>query len=191
MTKGNWETQSNALDAINCLSQEAIEALPAAIYTTDAEGRLTIYNEAAAELWGCHPEFGESKFCGSWKLYLPDGTPLPHDECPMAMALQQRQPIRGVEAVAERPDGTRIPFISYPTPLFDRSGKLTGAVNMLVDISARKEVEEKLRKSERESWELLGALPRGDLCDRCRGTHNLLQSERRRSLGSQAHIGQG
>ena len=126
---------------INGLSREAIEALPAAIYMTDAEGRVTFYNEAAVELWGCRPELGESKFCGSWKLYWPDGTPLPHDECPMAMALHQRRPIRGMEAVAERPDGVRIPFIPYPTPLFDEAGELTGAVNMLVDISERKRTE--------------------------------------------------
>ena len=102
---------------------------------TDAEGRLTFYNEAAAEFWGCRPQLGESKFCGSWKLYWSDGTPLPHDQCPMAMALHQGRPIRGMEAVAERPDGTRIPFIPYPTPLFDGDGKFTGAVNMLVDVS--------------------------------------------------------
>ena len=108
---------------------------------TDSEGRLTFYNEAAAELWGCSPELGESKFCGSWKLYWPDGTPLPHDECPMALALHQRRQIRGMEAVAERPDGTRIPFIPYPTPLFDASGRLTGAVNLLVDISEREQAQ--------------------------------------------------
>jgi len=123
------------------LFQKAIEELPAAVYMTDSEGRLTFYNEAAAELWGCSPELGESKFCGSWKLYWPDGTPLPHDECPMALALHQRRQIRGMEAVAERPDGTRIPFIPYPTPLFDASGRLTGAVNLLVDISEREQAQ--------------------------------------------------
>jgi PAS domain S-box-containing protein len=46
-----------------------------------------------------------------------------------------------MEAVAERPDGTRIPFIPYPTPLFDASGRLTGAINMLVDISERKRTD--------------------------------------------------
>ncbi len=104
--------RADALGDANGLSREAVEALPAAIYTTDAEGRLTSYNEAAAELWGCRPELGESKFCGSWKLYWPDGTLLPHDECPMALALRERRPIRGMEAVAERPDGTR--FLSSP-----------------------------------------------------------------------------
>ncbi|HEX6007002.1 MAG TPA: PAS domain S-box protein [Burkholderiales bacterium] len=129
------------LGHVNGLSQEAIEALPVAVYMTDADGRVTFYNEAAAELWGCRPELGESRFCGSWKLYWPDGTPLPHEECPMALSLRQRLPIHGMEAVAERPDGTRVPFIPYPTPLFDESGKLSGAVNMLVDISDRKRAE--------------------------------------------------
>jgi PAS domain S-box-containing protein len=135
------KTRATILADIDGLSREAIEALPAAIYMTDAEGRLTFYNEAAAELWGCRPELGASNFCGSWKLYWPDGTPLPHGECPMALALHQRRPIRGMEALAERPDGTRIPFVSYPTPLFDAAGRLTGAVNLLIDISERKRAE--------------------------------------------------
>ncbi len=75
---------------------QLLHALPAAVYTTDADGRITFYNEAAAKLWGCRPELGKSEFCGSWKLYRSDGQPLPHDECPMAMALKQRRAIRGV-----------------------------------------------------------------------------------------------
>jgi PAS domain S-box-containing protein len=144
----NAKTRPETSGDVDGLSREAIEALPAAIYKTDAEGHITFYNEAAVTLWGCRPELGDSKFCGSWKLYWPDGTPLPHDECPMAMALKQRRPIRGMEAVAERPDGTRASFIPYPTPLFDASGKLTGAVNMLVDISERKRTEEALAARE-------------------------------------------
>ena len=46
--------------------------------------------------------------------------------------------IRGVEAVAERPDGTRINFIPYPTPLFDEDGNLAGAVNLLLDVTSRR-----------------------------------------------------
>ncbi|WP_082312544.1 MULTISPECIES: PAS domain S-box protein [unclassified Chelatococcus] len=127
-------------------SHELLSLLPAAIYMTDAEGRITFYNEAAADLWGCRPELGKSEFCGSWKLFWPDGTPLPHDECPMAMALKEKRPIRGMDAVAERPDGTRVPFLPYPTPLFDASGHLIGAVNVLVDITERLHAEEAARR---------------------------------------------
>ena len=134
--------QPDPLPALeNDQSRALIEALPAAVYMTDAAGLITYYNEAAAKLWGCLPELGKSEFCGSWKLYWADGTPLPHDECPMALALKHQRPIRGMEAIAERPDGSRIAFIPYPTPLFDASGRLTGAINMLVDISDRKRAE--------------------------------------------------
>jgi PAS domain S-box-containing protein len=122
--------------------RQLLDALPAAVYTTDAEGRITYYNETAAELWGHRPPLGSSEWCGSWKLFWPDGTPLPHDQCPMAVALRENRPVRGLEAAAERPDGTRVPFIPYPTPLHDESGKLVGAVNMLVDITERKCADE-------------------------------------------------
>jgi PAS domain S-box-containing protein len=122
--------------------REVLDALPAAIYTTDAEGRITYYNAAAAELWGRRPATGTDEFCGSWKLYWPDGTPLPHDECPMALALREKRANRGMEAVAERPDGTRVSFLPYPTPLFDTAGKLTGAMNMLIDITDRQNNEQ-------------------------------------------------
>ena len=78
----------------------------------------------------------------TWRLYWPDGTPLPHDECPMAVALKTGRPVRGVEAVAERPDGTRVPFMPYPTPLHDASGNVVGAVNMLVDLTERSHAEQ-------------------------------------------------
>lgn len=121
---------------------ELLDALPAAIYTTDAAGRITYYNDAAAVLWGHRPILGSSEWCGSWKLYWPDGTPMPHDQCPMAIALKEDRAVRGQEAACERPDSTRVAFIPYPTPLHDESGRLVGAVNMLVDISERKRTEE-------------------------------------------------
>jgi PAS domain S-box-containing protein len=123
--------------------RDLLDALPTAVYTTDAAGHITYYNEAAVALWGYRPRIGTSEWCGSWKLFWPDGTPLPHEQCPMALALKEDRPVRGMEAAAERPDGTRVPFIPYPTPLHDESGRLVGAVNMLVDITERKRAEEK------------------------------------------------
>lgn len=122
-------------------STAVLQALPVAVYMTDAEGLITFYNEAAVELWGCRPGLGKNEWCGSWRLYWPDGRPMPHSECPMAIALKEKRAIRGAEAVAERPDGTRILFLAYPTPLWDVSGALVGAVNTLVDITDRKEAE--------------------------------------------------
>jgi PAS domain S-box-containing protein len=121
--------------------RELLGALPAAVYTTDAQGRITYYNEAAVALAGRTPKLGSDEWCVTWRLYWPDGTPMRHDQCPMAVALKENRPIRGEEAIAERPDGTRVPFIPFPTPLRDASGALVGAVNMLVDITERKAAE--------------------------------------------------
>ena len=123
------------------IGTQLLEALPVAVYTTDAQGRITYFNEAAADLWGHHPQLGTDQWCGSWRLYWPDGRPLPHDECPMAMTLKQGRPIRGLEANAERPDGTRIRFLPYPTPLRDASGQLVGAINLLVDVTERHQAD--------------------------------------------------
>jgi PAS domain S-box-containing protein len=151
--------------------RQIFHALPAAIYTTDAIGRITFYNEAAADMWGCRPELGKSEFCGSWKLFWPDGKPMSHCDCPMAMALREKQPMRGFEAIAERPDGTRVPFIPYPTPLFGSSGLLIGAVNMLVDISERKRAEEAVSRHRDEQSALYrftdGLFRAGSLSDVC------------------------
>ena len=130
--------------------QDILAAIPAAVYTTDSAGQITYYNEAAVELAGRRPTIGSDQWCVTWKLFWPDGTPLPHDQCPMALALKEGRAIRGKEAVAERPDGTRIPFLPFPTPIRDASGKIIGAINMLVDISERKEAETQQRLLLRE-----------------------------------------
>ena len=124
---------------------ELLAAIPAAIYTTDAQGKITYFNEAAVEFSGRTPVLGSDEWCVTWKLFHPDGTPLPHDQCPMAVALKEGRAVRGVEAVAERPDGTRVPFIPFPTPLRDSFGRINGAINMLVDISERRQAETQQR----------------------------------------------
>jgi PAS domain S-box-containing protein len=120
---------------------ELLSALPAAIYTTDAEGRITFYNDAAAQLWGTRPLIGEALWCGSWRLYWSDGRPMAHEACPMAKTLKEGRPCVGQEAILERPDGTRVHFRPFPSLLRDASGKITGGINLMVDISDRREAD--------------------------------------------------
>ena len=127
------------------LYRDILNAVPLAIYVTDADGRITFYNEAAVALAGRRPVLGLDEWCVTWKLYWPDGTPLPHDQCPMALALKDGEEQRGVEAVAERPDGTRVTFMPHPTLLRNAHGEVLGAVNVLFDITERKAAEERQR----------------------------------------------
>jgi two-component sensor histidine kinase len=96
--------------------RDLLQALPAAIYTTDAGGRITFFNQACIEFAGRPPKIGDM-WCVTWKLFWPDGTPLRHEDCPMAIALKER---------------------------------LIGAVNMMVDITSRKQAEERMMLLTRE-----------------------------------------
>ena len=128
------------------LYRQLIQSLPAAIYICDAEGFITLYNKKAVELWGKEPVIGKDVWCGSCKIFDADGKPLPMDKFPMAITLKEGRPVEGEEIIIERPDGTRSYVQPYPKPLFDESGKLVGAVNMLVDISDQKLYDEKMAK---------------------------------------------
>ena len=128
------------------LNRKVLDALAGAIYVTDANGIITYYNEAAAQLWGRRPVIGQDKWCGSLKLFTAEGAPLPLEQCPMAVALRTGEPVRGVEIIAERPDGAHIRLLPAPTPLRDDAGKVIGAVNILSDISASHAAEVDARR---------------------------------------------
>ena len=124
----------NALRSDDAL-QPALDALPAPVYVTDADGLVTNWNQACIDFAGREPELGKDRWCVTWQIHTTADEPLPHDRCPMAVALKEKREIRGEIAVAMRPDGARRAFVPYPTPIFDEQGELTGAVNMLIDVS--------------------------------------------------------
>lgn len=113
----------------------ALDRLPVPIYATDLQGRVTYWNQACVDFAGREPQLGHDRWCVTWQLYTTNGDPLPHSQFPIAKAIQQQRPIRNEVAIALRPDGRRVAFRAYPTPIFDHEGKMKGAVNMLIDIS--------------------------------------------------------
>ena len=121
---------------------DALEKLSAPVYLTDAEGVVSHFNRACIGFAGRMPAVGKDRWCVTWKLYTDGGEFLPHDQCPMAQAILTGKPVRGVSAVAERPDGTRVNFVPFPTPIFGPSGYLAGAVNVLIDVTDARQIAE-------------------------------------------------
>lgn len=116
--------------------RSALDDIALPVYATDEQGFVTYWNRACVDFAGREPEPGRDRWCVTWKLYTTNGDPLPHDACPMAEAIKSKEVIRGKVAIAMRPDGKRRAFRPYPTPVLDESGEVTGAVNLLVDVSA-------------------------------------------------------
>jgi PAS domain S-box-containing protein len=163
-----------ALDALKLADdgfKPLLDALPVPVYVVDAEGLVTYWNKACIAFAGREPELGRDRWCVTWKIYTPSDEHLPHDRCPMAVAIREGREVRSEVAIAMRPDGSRKAFIPYPTPLFDDQGKLTGAINLLIDVSdkqatALKEQAERCNRlaaaiCDREVAETLRAMARG------------------------------
>jgi PAS domain S-box-containing protein len=122
--------------------------LPAGVYVCDAAGVIEIYNRTAVEVWGYEPDdhYTSKRFCGSHRLYRPDGTLLPHDESPTAEVLRTGFSVRNRELVVERPDGSRVTVLVGAVPMKDGDGQIIGATTCLQDITERKLAEEKLKE---------------------------------------------
>ena len=125
---------------------------PVAVYYCDASGAIQNFNRRAVELWGRTPAVGDTgeQFCGSYKLFWPDGSLLPHGQCPMAEVLNGTiQEARDQEVLIERPDGSRVVVVVNIRHLKSSDGEITGAINCFYDISDRKLTEAALIKSEK------------------------------------------
>jgi PAS domain S-box-containing protein len=147
------------LEARDRFYRDIFRSLPVALYKVDKQGYLTFFNEAAATLWGREPLLGVERWCGAWRLESPDGQELQPGHCPMAIAVREGRQMRDVEAVAIRPDGTRVPFIATSFPIFGDHGEIVGGVNTLVDVTELKEAEQRTRASQR--LEVVGQLTGG------------------------------
>ena len=139
---------SNSFMALAHLDQVAMDALPLAVYLCAEDGRVVRFNQKAAELWGRTPKPGDSgeRFCGSFRLYRTDGILLPHDQCPMATALQTGASFYNQEVVVERPDGRQLTVLVNIAALKDANGRVNGAINCFQDITDRKQEEGRQRQ---------------------------------------------
>ena len=129
---------------------QVLDVLPAAAYICDAEGWITYSNDRARELWGREPRLRDPdhRFCGSVRLHRLDGTALDPTESWTARCLRTQQPASEDEVILERPDGSRRQVLAHAVPLLDASGRLTGAINLLWDVTELLALRDALRQSE-------------------------------------------
>ncbi|MFT3684116.1 MAG: PAS domain S-box protein [Phycisphaerales bacterium] len=121
--------------------RQLVSAVPAGIYSCDAKGRITLFNKAAADLWGREPAVGEELYCGSYKAFTAEGHPQVLEQSPMAVTLREGRAVRGGDIIFERPDGSRRTATTVTDPIFDEDGALVGAINLLTDVTEQRAAE--------------------------------------------------
>jgi PAS domain S-box-containing protein len=121
-----------------------------AVYACDSRGLIQEFNQRAVELWGRKPKTNDptEKFCGSFKIFYPDGRVMPHEKCPMARVLRgEKLAAKDLEIVVERTNGVRRNVVANPSASRNERGKIIGAINVLYDITEHKRAEAVLREA--------------------------------------------
>jgi PAS domain-containing protein len=128
-----------ALEQFIALAEQAFAGMPIAAYITDAEGVVVFCNDAAVKFAGRAPNIGQDKWCICWRAYDMHGAPILPEHGPMAETLRTGKNVRGAIAVAERPDGTRLAFMPFPTTLRNQDGTLIGGFSVFYPLNEKVE----------------------------------------------------
>jgi len=157
------------LDSERRLS-DLINFLPDATFAIDADGKVIAWNRAIEEMTGiASPDMlgkGDYEyalpFYGERRPILIDLIFEPDDEVSRRyLNIRRDGSSLSAETDLPTPKGKRIYVIAKASPLYDKAGNITGAIEAIRDITDRKKAEEAQSDSERRFRELSELLPLG------------------------------
>jgi two-component system sensor histidine kinase DctS len=112
----------------------------------DLQGRITYVNQAFCRMVGLSaPELLNQSFPSSY--WPPELASTYHARQKIRLA-GSNLPREGHESVFMRPDGTRFPVLIMEAPLINATGKHTGWMSAILDVSEQRRVEELSRASQ-------------------------------------------
>lgn len=119
-----------------------IDQLPAGVLFVDAAGTFLLTNPAAREMLGGEitgTAFGPQ---GRYTLFYPDDSPFPTDQLPLPRALLQGETSENVLVLVRYEGGGERVISVDARPMRDDAGRITGAVAMFIEVTARLRAEE-------------------------------------------------
>lgn len=126
------------------LLRNVLETLPVGVWIMDAQGLILQGNAEAQRIWAGARFVGPDQY-GVYKgWWLGSREPIAPDEWAGARAIRNGETVLGEEILIECFDGSRKIIVNSAMPLRDETGRITGAISVDQDITARKEDEARL-----------------------------------------------
>jgi two-component system, cell cycle sensor histidine kinase and response regulator CckA len=138
------------------LVQRIIEAVPGGVVHVGIDGAVQRANAEALRILGFRFDDVTKRYIADWDPVTlhEDGSPCPLEDYPVAKVLATGKPDGPITIGIRRPDGVISWAVFRAVPVRDDAGALEGAVVTFLDITERKEQEERLRTSE-QKWRFL------------------------------------
>jgi PAS domain S-box-containing protein len=135
----------DALRRANTLLEAVMEAVPGVVYAKDRAGRVLAANRGTVELVG-KPM---TEIIGRTDAEFLDDPAQAEAVMANDARVMAENRVEALEEAVSRPDGSRATWFSTKAPFRDARGEVIGLVGSSIDITERKDAEERLLESER------------------------------------------
>jgi PAS domain S-box-containing protein len=129
--------------------KQLLNGMPIAVYTTDKEGKILFYNHAAVKLWGREPNLNECKWTGAIEVYDKKGRKVLEEDLPVRKSILEKKEIYAEEFLIKNLTGYSNILI-YSIPLLDDSDNVIGGMNVSVDITEQKQIQQEVFINEKK-----------------------------------------
>jgi two-component system cell cycle sensor histidine kinase/response regulator CckA len=128
------------------LIAQLMETSPVGITFVNVKGKITYANARAEEILGLSKsEIIRREYNSpAWRMTDIDGNPYPEKKLPFRQVKRTKKSVKDVRHAIEWPNGKRVFLSINGTPLFSGTGKFSGMLSMLEDITELNKAEEAL-----------------------------------------------
>ncbi len=146
------------------LLSKVFDILPVGLWFADGTGQLVKGNPAGLRIWGAEPLVNQDEYGVFKARRMPSGEEIAPDDWALAHSVNEGVTVLDEELEIDCFDGLKKTILNYSAPVLDDDGQVEAAIVVNLDITERKEMETRLRETERMYRQMLDAISDLVLC---------------------------